>query len=160
MSSNTSYVSRAYNIGELLSSVTWQFGEDKLIRQSKKQKKITYSYKAIESIRLCYHIGSRTTPPQYCCYIRVNGNWSRRQMLGSENAQTATESYRQYHIFVTELIEKVNKHNNSFTLICGHSLSSWSLYFFTCLFLLLLPYIAYQNHIITYKECLWGTVIL
>lgn len=153
------YQSISHCVMEIGTTIEWQLADDMLYRITT-EKTSSYAYHKITSIRLCYHMGGRGSSAKYCCYLQIDGKWNNKYIFSSTDSRTNTTDYQQYYQFVTLLLQKVKQANLSVKFISGHGTGSLSLYIFTCFLLLILPYLVYQYHILSYKETIWTIVVL
>lgn len=151
--------SLSHKVTEIGTTTEWQLADDALYRITKKNTN-SYPYHKITTIRLCYHMGGKTSSAKYCCYLQIDDEWDTKYDFSSTDFLTNTADYQQYYLFVTSLLQKVKQANPSVRLIAGHGAGTFSLYVGTSILLLLLPYIVYQYRIITQEETMWATIVL
>ncbi len=156
----TSFVSQSHYMLDFWADVKWQLQDYELKRTSKKYKEAVFEYKNIEAVRLCYHMGSRSSPAAYYLYFKYNKKWRNKQIFSSASTNTDEEAYHQYHHFVHQLLLRIKTYNSLLPIYIGHSAVLLSFYLLSCFILLGIAPITYAYNIITLQECTWAFIIL
>jgi hypothetical protein len=119
---------------EPFSTVQWELRDHLLLRNGLDR----YPLKSISNIRLSYFPGGRG-PARFCCSFALHQTGDRKQGILSFTEAKDPEQYRNYHVFVKELIARVSAHNPAFKLHTGLSYGMYSFYAVLLSALLLLP---------------------